>query len=125
MNREGNDAADHYATDMCIRHMPNKRVLKHIELHRKYVKETLTAAARIIIEQSAETVKADTIPKPESLGTDKEARVKKEPKKPETIQERAIRRKIVTPDHDTRAKNTPKRDPYEGHGVVPDELQIN
>ena len=125
INREGNDAADEYATAMCARHLPDKRVLKHVELHRKYVKETLTAAARISIEQSAETVRLDTTPRAEPDKVAKVAKVGVGPRKPETIQERAIRRKIVTLDQDTRQKNTPKRDPYEGHGVEPDELQIN
>ena len=49
--------------------------------------------------------------------------MKKEKRKPETIQERAIRRKVVVPNSGTRARNVPAKDQYEGHGAQPEELQ--
>ena len=79
-------------------------------------------AATIVIEQGQGGVAVDRTPKAEQKG-EKTVKTTKRKRIKETIQERAVRRKIVTPDQETITNVRNKTDPYEGHGDVPDELQ--
>ena len=76
-------------------------------------------AASIIIEQSKETMALDKTPKAEKTKNNVTREAIR--KKPETKEERIVRRKIVRPDGHTvsEIRRTSIGDPYAGHGVVP------
>ena len=80
----------------------------------------LRTAATIVIEKSHGKVRKDAV---ERVQEEKrpEKRVRQD-KCQDTIWDRAVKRKVLRPDADTR-KEGPTSDPYHGHGVQPDQLQ--
>ena len=65
LNREGNDAADEVAVEMCNKHPPPMAVLMQVETMRKYVKEVLRMAARIVTAKGEGSVRMDNTPRAE------------------------------------------------------------
>ena len=123
LNREGNDAADEVAVEMCNKHTPPMAVLTQVETMRKYVKEVLCMAARIVTAKGEGSVRMDSTPKAEQDRAQTQL-CKRVPAHNEKLNKRIVRRKVVhvTSNCHNRIADT-NGDPYQGHGVEPDELQ--
>ena len=81
-------------------------------------------AAQIIVDQSAGKVQRDHDAK--EPNSQRQTAAKRSKRTHEDVNERIVRRKVVHIDEAVRSriKRPADGDPYEGHGVQPDQLQV-
>ena len=125
-NREGNDAADAVAVEARDQHMPPSSALMRIEICRQYVKDFLKMAANIIIAKSAGEVPNDASPKPEGVAANEKRIKERQERKAESVTQRMMKKGVLSVTKATaEGVKSAYVDPYQGHGVEPDDLQRN